>query len=154
MEQAGDVGRALHGTLASLQENLAVLDILDGAAESWPGVAACMEAMACAINTAADMLLQKADACASAESAQQQSEETLASTRSELCSTQASLQRSAKDLSASQDRLQRLHQEFNATKASLAQERDQLAEQVQCAHSRAIRALVWHRVKRYMWQSC
>ena len=59
--QGKELAAALEGTLASLAENLAVLQILDKAAEGWPGVAVCMEAMDAMTRAAASLLIGVAD---------------------------------------------------------------------------------------------
>ena len=59
--QGKELAAALEGTLASLAENLAVLQILDKAAEGWPGVAVCMEAMDATTRAAASLLIGVAD---------------------------------------------------------------------------------------------
>lgn len=130
MEQASEVSRALHGTLASLRENLAVLDILDGAAESWPGVSACMEAMASAIQTAAEMLLQKARAHEHAQQRLADVQRTCDASKAELQSSNQSLQRISADLQSSQKEACALQQDLRTTKASLTQERKRAQEEV------------------------
>jgi hypothetical protein len=40
-----ELAASLEGTVASLQEHINVLHILDGTAESWPGIASCMKSM-------------------------------------------------------------------------------------------------------------
>lgn len=114
---------SLQGTLASLEENLSVLEILDRGAEGWPGVAASMEAMRAATKAAAALMAQQADSVKRSvrDYAHAMSELTRARDKSE--ELEQDLQRVQQEAKGSRQQCSRLR-----TQAEAAQDEAQRAQ--------------------------
>lgn len=125
----GELAAAFEGALASLDDQMAVLQILDGTAENWPGIAACMLAVrtvaqsvvsrmladsAKALGTTSknQALAQELDVVATRERAQSQAHQRL----------QKQAGASAAELRRARSRLQEVEQDLENDRATSSQQ--------------------------------
>ena len=118
-----ELASALEGAFASLDDQMAVLQILDGTAEDWPGIAACMLAVrTVAQSVVARMLADSCDALSAATKSKALSEE-LETVAARERTHSVSHQRLQKQANASAAELRQTQARLQAAERDLEHER-------------------------------
>jgi peptidoglycan hydrolase CwlO-like protein len=126
---------SLEGTLASLAENLSVLQILDRGAAGWPGVSASMEAMRAATRAAAALLLQQADRVQHADQEGAKAQVELERARSRIIALIGEAQQAQQSADSRATEISKVKGQLSATESNVTRLQEDLEQQVSACAS-------------------
>jgi hypothetical protein len=127
-----ELAASLEGTFVSLQEHISVLQILDGTAESWPGIVCCMKSMHAIAEVVARRLREQSAALDNSVKRGKTLSEELSAAKRKLNLQAVTISNIREQRQLDADRAQELQRSFDETTADLANTRATLDDQVSC----------------------